>query len=114
MHMKETKPGYKSIIHKSVIALVVVYGLYDLIYTFTGVYARYGLLYPAAHGFLNIILFLALSFIWSKDKSGTWIFIGVVVGQFALDFFTQRPFDYQLILVLPALYFLFSQRKSGK
>ena len=110
--MKETKSGYKSIIHQALIAFVVVYGLFDLIYTFTGVFARYGLLYPAAHGFLNIILLLALSFIWSKDKWGTILFIGVVCSQFMLDFLIHRPFDYQLILLIPTLYFLFNRRTS--
>jgi hypothetical protein len=109
--MKETKANYKSIIHQSVIAFVVVFGLFDLIYTFTGVYAKYGLLYPAAHGFLNIILLLALSFIWSKDKWGNLLFIGVVCGQLILDLYIHRPFDYQLILLIPALYFLFNRRK---
>lgn len=110
--MKEIKSGYKNIIHQLVIAVVVVYGLFDLIYTFTGVYAKYGLLYPAAHGFFNIILLLALSFIWSKDKWGSLLFIGVICCQLILDLFTQRPLDFQLLLLIPALYFLFSQHKQ--
>ena len=109
--MKENKARYQSIIHQSLIALVMVYGLFDLVYTFTGVYAQFGLLYPAAHGLLNIIMFLALSFIWTKDKWGTWIFLGVIGSQMLLDLFTHRPLAYQFILLLPAIYFLISQRR---
>lgn len=51
-------------------------GLFDLVYSFTGAYAIFGILYPAAHALLNIILFLALSFIWSKKNGRHGCFWG--------------------------------------
>jgi hypothetical protein len=81
-------------------------GLFDLVYSFTGAYAKFGILYPSAHALLNIILFLALSFIWSKEKWAAWLFLGIVVAQMGLDFFVGAFEFYKLILFLPAIYFL--------
>ena len=109
--MTNSKMPPSSIVTNVLIALVAVYGLMDLIYTFTGVYARFGLLYPAAHGFLNILLFMALSFIWSKERWAVWLFLGIASVQVLVDFFAGRPLGLQLILFVPAIYFLIRQKK---
>lgn len=81
-------------------------GLFDLVYSFTGVYAIFGILYPSAHALLNIILFLALSFIWSKEKWAAWLFLGIVVAHMGLDVAVGAFALYKLMLFLPAIYFL--------
>jgi len=81
-------------------------GLFDLVYSFTGAYAIFGILYPSAHALLNIILFLALSFIWSKEKWAAWLFLGIVVAHMGLDVAVGAFALYKLMLFLPAIYFL--------
>jgi len=81
-------------------------GLVDLVYSFTGAYAIHGILYPAAHALLNIILFLALSFIWSKEKWAAWLFLGIVVAHMGLDFAVGAFQFFKLFLFLPVIYFL--------
>ncbi len=81
-------------------------GLFDIAYAFTGAYARFGILYPSAHALLNIILFLALSFIWSKERWSVWLFLGIVLSHIGLDFFVGA-FEYtKLLLLIPAFYFI--------
>lgn len=109
--MKNNKHSLSSTINSIAIAFVAVYGLVDLIYTFTGVYAKFGLLYPAAHGFLNILLFMALSFIWSKENWAVWLFLAIVCVQVMLDLFVSRPLGLQTVLVIPALYFMIRLKK---
>jgi len=55
---------------------------------------------------LNIILFLALSFIWSKEKWAAWLFLGIVVAHMGLDVAVGAFVLYKLMLFLPAIYFL--------
>lgn len=81
-------------------------GLFDLVYSFTGSYSVFGILYPAAHALLNIILFLALSFIWSKERWAAWLFLGIVVAHLGLDLAVGAFEFFKLILFLPAIYFL--------
>ena len=109
--MTDSKMPLSSIVTNVLIALVAVYGLMDLVYTFTGVYAKFGLLYPAAHGFLNILLFMALSFIWSKERWAVWLFLCIAGVQVLVDFIVKRPIGVQLVLFIPAIYFLFRQKK---
>jgi hypothetical protein len=109
--MTDSKMPLSSIVTNVLIALVAIYGLMDLIYTFTGVYAKFGLLYPAAHGLLNILLFMALSFIWSKERWAIWLFLGIACVQILVDLIVTRPIGMQLVLFIPAIYFLISQKK---
>lgn len=81
-------------------------GLFDIAYSFTGAYARFGILYPSAHALLNIILFLALSFIWSKEKWAVWLFLGIVLSHIGLDLFVGAFQYIKLLLLLPAFYFI--------
>lgn len=93
-------------IFKITIGILFAIGLFDVVYSFTGSYARYGLLYPAAHVLLNIVLFLALSFIWSKERWAAWLFLSIVITHLALDLYVDAFSYLKLILLLPAVYFL--------
>lgn len=96
----------------TVIFLLMALGIFDLMYTFTGVYAPFGLLYPAAHSFLTILLFLSLSFIWSKERWAAWLYIGIVLAHVALDLFAGRQDYLKLLLLIPGVYFLIMLRKN--
>jgi hypothetical protein len=109
--MQANKSRIDTIISSVLIGLAAAFGLMDLIYTFTGAYAQYGLLYPAAHGFLNILLFLAISFIWAKEKWATYLLLGIAILHLGVDILVERPIIIQWVLLVPAVYFLFRLRK---
>jgi hypothetical protein len=88
-------------------SLLLALGLFNIVYTFTGIYAPYGLLYSAAHTLLTIIMFAAISGIWSMEKWGVYLFLGIVALKFGLDVYTGAFHYMELLLLLPALYFLF-------
>ena len=93
-------------IFQILIGTLFAIGLFDVVYSFTGSYARYGILYPAAHVLLNIVLFLALSFIWSKERWSAWLFLSMVILHIGLDIYTGAFSYLKLILLLPSVYFL--------
>lgn len=88
-------------------SLLLTLGLSNIVYTFTGIYARYGLLYSAAHTLLTIIMFAAISGIWSMEKWGVYLFLGIVALKFVLDGYTGAFHVLELLLLLPSAYFLF-------
>lgn len=88
------------------IGLLFVLGLFDILYTFAGFHAEYGLLYPAAHVLLNVLLFVSISFIWSKEKWAAWLFLGIVVAHMGLDLAVGAFQFFKLFLFLPVIYFL--------
>lgn len=92
------------------IAVLSVLGLFDIIYTFTGASAQLGILYPSAHVLLNIVGFVAISFIWSRDKWANWLFLGVVLAHLLLDFVVGGFNWLKLLLLIPALYFFLIKR----
>jgi hypothetical protein len=94
------------------IGILLALGLADLIYSFTGDAARYGTLYPAAHVLLNIVGFLALSFIWSKEQWAAWLFIAVLALHMVLDYAVGAFHPAKLLLFLPALFFWIALRKE--
>jgi len=92
------------------IAVLSVLGLFDIIYTFTGASAQLGILYPSAHVLLNIVGFVAISFIWSRDKWANWLFLGVVLSHLLLDLVVGGFNWLKLLLLIPALYFFLVKR----
>ena len=92
------------------IAVLSVLGLFDIIYTFTGITAQLGILYPSAHVLLNIVGFVAISFIWSREKRANWLFLGVVVAHLLLDLLVGGFQPLKLFLLVPAIYFFINKR----
>lgn len=92
------------------VAVLSVLGLYDIIYAFTGVSAQFGVLYPAVHVLFNVIGFVAISFIWSREKWANWMFLGVVTAQIGLDLLVGGFEPLKLLLFVPAVYFFFVKR----
>lgn len=92
------------------IAVLSVLGLFDIIYTFTGATAQLGILYPSGHVLLNIVGFVAISFIWSREKWANWLFLGVVAAHLGLDLLVGGFVLYKLLLLIPAIYFFIVKR----
>jgi hypothetical protein len=97
----------REIFFKVLIAILFGLGLFDLLYSFTGAYAIYGLLYPAAHVLLHIILFLSLSFIWSKEKWALYLFGAIVILHLLLDLYAGAFQVLKLLLFVPLMLFIF-------
>ena len=97
----------RELFFKVLIAVLFGLGLFDLLYSFTGAYAIYGLLYPAAHVLLHIILFLSLSFIWSKEKWALYLFAAIVILHLLLDLYAGAFQAVKLLLFVPLVLFIF-------
>lgn len=87
------------------IGVLFVLGLFDILYTFAGFHAQFGLLYPAAHVLLNILLFVSISFIWSKEKWALFLFLGILVCHYGLDAYVGAFQFWKLSLLLPGWLF---------
>lgn len=81
-------------------------GIFNIIYTFTGVYAPYGLLYSAGHTLITIIIFASVSGVWSMEKWGVYLFLACLAVKFGLDVFTGAFKIWEIILLVPAIVFL--------
>jgi hypothetical protein len=105
--MVDKKPTQlKENLFKILIGLIFALGIYDILYSFTGAYAPFGLLYPAAHVFLTVILFLALSFIWSRERWALYLFAGIVLCHLGLDLYVGAFQVVKLLLFLPLIGFI--------
>jgi hypothetical protein len=93
------------------IALLFTLGLFNVIYAFTGAFAPYGIYYSAGNVFLIILMFAALSGLWSMEKWGLWLFLVFVALKLVLDLATGAFHFAELFLLIPALVFL-SRQKS--
>jgi hypothetical protein len=85
-------------------ALLAV-GTFNIIYTFTGAYAPYGLLYSAVHTLLTVVIFAAVSGIWAMEKWGVYVFLACLAVKFGLDFYTGAFKYWELVLLVPAIVF---------
>jgi hypothetical protein len=93
-------------------ALLAV-GVFNIIYTFTGAYAPYGLLYSAAHTLLTVVIFAAVSGIWSMEKWGVYAFLACLAVKFGLDIYTGAFQLWELVLLVPAVVFILHLKKMN-
>ena len=56
-------------------SLLFALGVFTIIYTFTGVFAPYGVYYSAVNTFIIVIMFAALSGVWVNGKMGRYTFL---------------------------------------
>ncbi len=90
------------------ISCVLLYaaGLFVIIYTFTGVFAKHGLFYSGANVLFIIIMFAALSGIWSLEKWGVWIFLTILILKLGMDLWVRAFRWWELLLIIPLVLFL--------
>jgi hypothetical protein len=87
-------------------ALLFAGGLSVILYTFTGAFAPYGTFYPGVNVLFIIVMFAALSGIWSMEKWGVWIFLVILILKMGLDLWV-KAFDWlELISLIPLIIFL--------
>ena len=87
------------------IGVLFVLGLFDILYTFAGFHAQYGILYPAAHVLLNVLLFVSISFIWSKEKWAVYLFLSILACHYGLDLYVGAFQFWKFALLIPGLLF---------
>jgi hypothetical protein len=86
--------------------LLYAAGLFQLVYMFTGAYAPYGNLYPAAVALLTVVMFAGLSGIGNMEKWGVWVFTAGVMVKLGIDLATGAWHWPMLVLLLPVIVFL--------
>jgi hypothetical protein len=86
--------------------LLFSFGLFVITYTFTGAFAGYGLYYSGVNVLFIIIMFAALSGIWSMEKWGVWIYLVILVLKFGLDLLVSAFGWWELSLLVPLFVFL--------
>lgn len=91
--------------------LMYVYGLFQIIYTFTGAYGHVHVAYSAANAFMIILSFVALSSVWSLEKWGALSFLGVLLLSYLSDFFFGNFRWWTLAGLVPAFLFFFLLRR---
>ncbi|MFN5479790.1 MAG: hypothetical protein ACK48G_07420 [Chitinophagaceae bacterium] len=107
----------KNSVRDGLIGVLVAMGLGDIIYSFTGATAVYGILYPAGHVLLNIAGFLSLSFIRTGERWASWLFLALVALHLMLDASVGAFNYFKLGLLLPAAFFIWhtlADRSSNK
>lgn len=93
------------------IYLLAAAGIFNIIYSFTGVYAPYGLFYPALNLLVTVGLFASFAGLGSMEKWGLYLFLGMLILKFGVDLYTGAFSYWNLLLLLPAGLFLAYFRK---
>lgn len=93
--------------------VMLVLGVFNLIYSFTGVYAPYGVLYTAFHAILTVVMFAGISGIWSMERWGVWVFWVVLALKFTLDIYSGAFSYLVLLLFVPGFIFLAFAKKMN-
>jgi hypothetical protein len=101
----------RPIIITALCSALLAAGIFNIVYTFTGIYAPYGLLYSAGHTMITIVIFAAVSGIWSMEKWGVYLFLACLALKFGLDFYAGAFKLWEIALLIPAAVFLIHLKK---
>jgi hypothetical protein len=107
------KPVARPGIITALCSALLAAGTFNIIYTFTGIYAPYGLFYSAVHTLLTVVIFAAVSGIWAMEKWGVYVFLACLAIKFGLDLYTGAFRYWELVLLVPAIVFLMHIRKMS-
>jgi len=93
------------------IYLLASAGLFNIIYSFTGAYAPYGLFYPAVNVLVTVGLFASFAGLSNMEKWGLYLFFVMLAFKFGVDLYTCAFSYWNLLLLVPAGLFLAFLRK---
>lgn len=91
--------------------VMLVLGVFNVIYSFTGVYAPFGVLYTAFHTILTVVMFAGISGIWTMERWGVRVFLVVMALKFALDIYSGAFSYFIFLLLIPGFIFLYFYKK---
>lgn len=86
--------------------LLFAYGIFEIIYTFSGAYGHLHVAYSAINAFIVVLSFVALSGVWAFEKWGPIAFALVIALKAGSDLLFGNFQLWQLVSVLPAIIFL--------
>jgi hypothetical protein len=109
--MKPDTPVLRPVLVTALCVVLFATGLFNVLYTFTGAFAPYGLLYSAGNVLLLVITFAALSGVWGMEKWGTWLFAVVIALKLALDVWVKAFTWWELFLIVPVTMFFVYYKK---
>lgn len=93
------------------IYLLAAAGIANIIYSFTGVYAPYGLFYPAVSMLVPVGVFASFAGLANMEKWGLYLFLVMLAIKFGVDIYTGAFSYWNLLLLAPAGLFLAFFRK---
>lgn len=93
------------------IYLLAAAGLFNIIYSFTGAYASYGLFYPAVNMLVTVGLFASFAGLANMEKWGLYLFFVMLAIKFGIDLYTGAFSYWHLLLLVPAGLFIAFFRK---
>lgn len=111
--MSEKVPVNRPLAVTAICSLLFALGIFNIIYTFTGVYAPYGVYYSAVNALMVVIMFAALSGIWVMEKWGVYLFIVLIIIKAGIDLYSGAFSWWELLLLVPALLFLSQLKKMN-
>jgi len=91
---------------KILCGLLFAYGIFEIIYTFSGAYGHLHVAYSAINAFIVVLSFVALSGVWAFEKWGSIAFALVIALKAGSDLLFGNFQLWQLLSVLPAIIFL--------
>ena len=86
-------------------------GLANIIVSFTGIFAQFGLFYSALNVLLIVIMFAALAGVWSMEKWGAILFAIVIAIKIGYDFYSGAFIWWELALFIPVILLLLQYKK---
>ncbi|WP_336516175.1 hypothetical protein [Pollutibacter soli] len=86
-------------------------GLIYIIMAFAGYFATFGLFYSAVNLLLVVILFAALSGVWSMEKWGVILFAIILALKIGYDLFSKAFQYWELVLLVPVIMLLLQYKK---
>jgi len=110
---EKTPPVIRPVSITAICSILFAAGIFNIIYTFTGVYAPYGVYYSAVNTIIIVIMFAALSGVWVMEKWGVYLFTLLVIIKCCLDLYSGAFSWWELLLLVPVIVFLSQLRKMN-
>ena len=110
---EKTPPVKRPALITAVSVMLFSATVFNIIYTFTGVYAPYGIYYSALNAFIMVIMIAALSGVWVMEKWGVYLFTLTMLIKFCVDIYSGAFTWWLLLLLVPVILFFSQLRKMN-
>lgn len=85
---------------------IVLFGFWNIISSYIGIYSGFGTLYPASNALMIVFSFVAVSGVWVMEKWGAIAFNIVVVLKLIIDSAFGHFNPWYLLAFIPGIIFL--------
>lgn len=104
------EPAKRPILISVAVYLLFALALFNIWYTFTGYFARFGLYYSAANVLLLVLMLAGLSGVLAFERWGLWVFSAALIVKLGVDLWSGAFHPAALLLLLPLALFLYHRR----